>query len=266
MCGMCWSRCLVYLDDVISFGSDVPEALTRQTEVIECLSSFGLQLKANKCTFMQTGVAFLGHIVGRAGLACDQEKLSAVWAWHAPGSVKQVHQFVGFVGYYCRFTQNFAELLEPLVALACKGSVFVWTSERHEVFETLNSCLLQAPILGLPTEADQFVLDTDASLFAVGGVLIQIQGYSKVVIAYSSLSLWQSQRWYCITPRDMLAAVMICAQFRSYQRGGGGAVHCVHRSLVPHMAFPVNVASVCGQIVWRRHRTLLLSNLDLLRK
>ena len=23
LCGMCWSRCLVYLDDVISFGADV---------------------------------------------------------------------------------------------------------------------------------------------------------------------------------------------------------------------------------------------------
>ena len=44
--GMCWSRCLVYLDDVISFGTDAPEALARLTEVLECLSSFGLQLKA----------------------------------------------------------------------------------------------------------------------------------------------------------------------------------------------------------------------------
>ena len=31
-----------------------------------------------KCTFMQTEVAFLRHIVGRAGLACDPGKVSAV--------------------------------------------------------------------------------------------------------------------------------------------------------------------------------------------
>ena len=64
LCGMRWSRCLVYLDDVISFGTTAPEAL----QVLERLSMFGLQLKANKCTFMQTEVAFLGHIVGRAGM------------------------------------------------------------------------------------------------------------------------------------------------------------------------------------------------------
>ena len=117
LCGMRWSRCLVYLDDVISFGASVSEALVRLEEVLCRLSDFGLQLKAKKCTFMQTEVAFLGHIVGRAGLACDPGKLSAVWACHAPGSVKQVRQFVGFIGYYRRFIQNFAGLSEPLVAL-----------------------------------------------------------------------------------------------------------------------------------------------------
>ena len=78
LCGMRWSRCLVYLDDVISFGKSIPEALARLEEVLARLSDFGLQLKAKKCTFMQTEVGFLGHIVGRTGLACDPEKLSAV--------------------------------------------------------------------------------------------------------------------------------------------------------------------------------------------
>ena len=58
---------------------------------------------------MQTQLAVLGHIVGSSEPTCDSVKISAVWAWHAFGSVKQVRQF-GFVGYYCRFIQHFAEL------------------------------------------------------------------------------------------------------------------------------------------------------------
>ena len=73
LCGMRWSHCLVYLDDVISFGGTVTEALARLDEVLGRLSNFGLQLKAKKCTFMQTEVVFLGHIVGRTGLACDPQ-------------------------------------------------------------------------------------------------------------------------------------------------------------------------------------------------
>ena len=92
LCGMRWSRCLVILDDVISFGGTIPEALARLEEVLGRLSNFGLQLK--KCTFMQTEVVFLGHIVGRTGLACDPAKLSAVRNWHASDKLKGVPQFV----------------------------------------------------------------------------------------------------------------------------------------------------------------------------
>ena len=133
LCGMRWSRCLVYLDDVISFGATVSEALFRLEEVLEQLSDFGLQLKAKKCTFMQTEVGFLGHIIGRTGLACDPGKVSAVRAWHAPGSVKQVCQFVGFIGYYRQFIQDFAGLSQPLVALAWKGVTFAWTGLSPEL-------------------------------------------------------------------------------------------------------------------------------------
>ena len=78
LCGMRWSCCLVYVDEVISFGGTIPEALARLEEVLGRLSNFGLQLKAKKCTFMQMEVVLLGHIVGRTGLACDPAKLSAV--------------------------------------------------------------------------------------------------------------------------------------------------------------------------------------------
>ena len=148
LCGMRWSRCLVYLDDVISFGGTVTEALGRLEEVLCRLSNFGLQLKAKKCTFMQTEVVFVGHIVGRTGLACDPTKLAAVRNCHAPDKVKGV---VGFVGYYRRFVKDFADLAEPLVALTRKGAPFVWTDRQQTEFETLKACLMRAPILGYPT-------------------------------------------------------------------------------------------------------------------
>ena len=68
--------------------------------------------KCSMCTFMQTEVVFLGHIVGRTALACDPTMLVAVRNWHAPDKVKGVRQFVGFVGYYRRFAKDFAELVE----------------------------------------------------------------------------------------------------------------------------------------------------------
>ena len=231
LCGMRWSRCLVYLDDVISFGKSVPEAIGRLEEVLSRLSDYGLQLKAKKCTFMQTEVGFLGHIVGRSGLACDPDKLSAVRNWHEPTKLKGVRQFIGFVGYYWRFVKDFAKLADPLVSLTRKGAPILWGRDQQDSFDSLKACLLCAPILGFPTENDRFVLDTDASLFAIGGVLSQIQNEEEVVIAYASRSLRLSQRRYCTTRREMLAAVVMCTHFRSYLRGSQFTLRTDHSSL-----------------------------------
>ena len=138
---------------------------------------------------------------------------------------------MGFVGYYRRFVKTFAELAEPLVALTRKGAPIVWTDEQQTAFDALKACLLSASILGFPTEEGRFVLDTDASLFAVGGVLNQIQNEEEVVIAYASRSLRISQRRYCTTYREMLAAVVMCTHFRSYLRGSQFTLRTDHSSL-----------------------------------
>ena len=60
LCGMRWSRCLVYLDDVISFGGTIPEALARLEEVLGRLSNFGLQLIWEEMYFYADGSGILG--------------------------------------------------------------------------------------------------------------------------------------------------------------------------------------------------------------
>ena len=75
------------------------------------------------------------------------------------------------------------------MALTRKGAPFVWTDRQQTAFEALKACLVCAPILGFPIEGGRFVLDTDTSLFAVGGVLSQLQQDMEVVIAYASRSL-----------------------------------------------------------------------------
>ena len=64
--GLRWSRCLVYLDDIISFGSTFG-ALTNLTLIFE-----------------RSSVPFLGHIVGRHGLECDPAKIEDVKSWPVP--------------------------------------------------------------------------------------------------------------------------------------------------------------------------------------
>ena len=63
--GLRWSPYLVYLDDIISFGSTFSDTLDNLTMIFERLRAHGLQLKSTKCHLFQLSVPFLGHIVGR---------------------------------------------------------------------------------------------------------------------------------------------------------------------------------------------------------
>ena len=92
--------------------------------------------------------------------------------------------------------------------------------------------MVRAPILAFPTESGDYVLDTDASNFGLGGVLSQIQNGVECVIAYCSRALRPSQRKYCTTKREMLAVVSMCIQFRSYLRGAKFILRTDHKSLV----------------------------------
>ena len=85
------------------FGNDFESALHNLELVLNRVAEYGLQLKSTKCNLFRTSVPFLGHIVGRAGLECDPNKLSAVANWIPPTTTKGVREFLGFTGYYRRF-------------------------------------------------------------------------------------------------------------------------------------------------------------------
>ena len=173
--GLRWSRCLIYLDDIISFGTTFEDSLDNLILIFERLRSYGLQLKSSKCHLFQSSVPFLGHVVGRDGLQCDPRKIADVRGWPVPDCFKSVRQFLGFVGYYRRFIPKFADLAEPLVALTGKDVPFVWRPACEASFTGLRDAMVRSPILAFPTESGDYVLYTDASNFGLGGVLSQIQ-------------------------------------------------------------------------------------------
>ena len=52
MRGLHWKRCLVYIDDILVFGSDFESALHSLELVLNCVSEYGLQLKSTKCNLI----------------------------------------------------------------------------------------------------------------------------------------------------------------------------------------------------------------------
>ena len=232
MRGLHWKRCLVYIDDILVFGHDFESALQSLELVLIRVAEYGLQLKSTKCHLFRSSVPFLGHIVGRAGLECDPNKVSAVANWIPPSTIKGVREFLGFTGYYRRFVPDYSTVAQPLVRLLGKDCKFKWTDACQDAFKALRALLIKVPVLAFPKEDLPYIVDTDASDYGIGGVLSQCIEGTEHVIAYYSKSLNPAQQKYCTTRRELLAVVATLDHFNGYVWGPKFTVRTDHAALV----------------------------------
>ena len=228
MRGLHWKRCLVCLVYIDDFES----TLHNLELVLDRVAEYGLQLKSTKCNLFRTSVPFLGHIVGRAGLECDPNKLSAVANWIPPSTTKGVREFLGFTGYYRRFVPDYSTVAQPLVHLLGKDCKFQWTVACQDAFKALGALLIKAPVLAFPKEDLPYIVDTDASDYGIGGVLSQNIEGTEHVIAYYSKSLNPAQQKYCTTRRELLAVVATLDHFKGYVWGPHFTIRTDHAALV----------------------------------
>lgn len=118
----------------------------------------------------------------------------------------------------------------PLYSCTCRNRLH-WDEEQQSAFNEVKLALASAPVLTLPTKEDYFILDTDASEFAIGAELSQIQNGVERTIAYASLTLLPEQRRYCTTRKELLAVVFFTRYFRYYLLGKCFTVRTDHSSL-----------------------------------
>ena len=215
--GLEWDICLVYLDNIIIFSTTFQEHLHRLDTVFSRLADAGLTVKPSKCHLLCNRVEYLGHIIPAAGVATDTAKTATVASWPTPSSPAHVRSILGIASYCRRFVPDFAAIAAPLSAASQKGPRFQWTPECQKAFDLLKATLTTSPVLAFPDFQRPFLLDTDASDLAIGGVLSQVNDSGKEqVIAYASNTLTKAQRKYSTTRKELLAVVTFIEHFRHY--------------------------------------------------
>ena len=216
--GLTWKHCLVYMDDIILYSQDFDTHMRHLEAVFQRLAQAGLKLRPDKCQFALPHIQYLGHILSADGISPSPDKIKAVQDYPTPKTVKDLRAFLGLSGYYRKFVQSYASISAPLYALTKKGAIFQWSTACEEAFEKLKTALTSPPLLAFPDFNRPFKLYTDASSFAVGGVLAQDTDGVEHVICYLGRSLTASERNYGITEKECLALVYCVRKLDCYLR------------------------------------------------
>nr|XP_045090196.1 uncharacterized protein LOC120962006 [Aegilops tauschii subsp. strangulata] len=217
---------IAFLDDILTYSESFDEHLQHLRLVLTTLRQHQLYAKFSKCTFAQSSINYLGHVISAEGVATESDKTEAIQNWPQPSSQTELRAFLGLTGYYRKFVRNYSIITKPLTTLLSKKG-FVWSVEATEAFLKLKQVMTTTPVLALPNFSLPFTVETDACDTGIGAVLSQ-QGHP---IAFLSRALGVNNKKLSVYEKEFLAVMMAIDRWRPYLQRGQFTILTDHKSL-----------------------------------
>ena len=105
-------------------------------------------MRPSKCNLAFSEVSLVEHAVANEHIKPQKHKVSAVVNFLQPVTKTDVRSFLGSVGYYRKYIENFASIAAPLTDLTKKGkpTLEVWTKECAEAACALKEYPTRKPV------------------------------------------------------------------------------------------------------------------------
>ena len=190
--------------------------MERLRAVFERLRAANLKLGASKCQLAKEEVCFLGYKVTPSGLKPDPRLLKLILEAPTPTTVKEVRSFLGLIGYYRRFVENFSDKAAPLNALLHQDKDWRWTEVCQEAFEALKREIGHHPVTAYPDFKEPFRIYTQATKIGLGAVLTQKQEGIERTVCCASRTLNVAEANYSTLKKECLAVVWGLNTFRPF--------------------------------------------------
>lgn len=133
----------------------------------------------------------------------DLDKIEAIMNWPTTKNVSNARSFLGMVGYYKGFIEDFSKVAYPITSLQKIETKFLWTTKCEESFQRLKHLLITAPILKITYPYGDFVVCIYACKEDLGGILLQ----DNHVVCYESKKLKEHERNYATHDLELTAII-----------------------------------------------------------
>ena len=161
------------VDDFLIHGRTRREHDERLIRFLQRCREKNLKLKKSKLQLASTSVKFLGHTIGRDGIAVPPSRIEGILAMKAPNNADQVKTFLGMINYVSKFVPNCADRSAALRRLTRSTETFRWGIEEEAAFNHLKTAIAHAPQLSIINESSRMTVSADASSYGLGAVLMR---------------------------------------------------------------------------------------------
>ncbi|MBW0567286.1 hypothetical protein O181_107001 [Austropuccinia psidii MF-1] len=198
---------VVYLDYIMIFSSSDEEHVKHMASVLQRLRNNNLFAKASKCVFPASSVEYLGYVFSSDGLRMDSSEAQQILNWPQPKNIKALQSFLGFANFYCCFITNYSKKITALTSLLKKDSPFIFNEEALGQFQILKEEFTTTPILSHFNPSLPTIIETEASDYALGAVLSQVNDSGNHPISFYSGKLLPAELNYEIHDKELLGIV-----------------------------------------------------------
>ena len=204
---------------VLTIDNDSHVRTLRQ--VLTTLRNAGVKLNSKKSKFFVDSVQYLGHVFDKYGVRPNPNKTKSILEAPNPKDTKQVQAFVGLCNYYSRFIPNFSHVMSPLYHLLQKNVPFAWGPSQQDSFDRIKQLFKHDNVLQHYDPNAELMLETDASPYGLGAVLMQRPDAhsSWLPVQFASRTLNSAERNYSNIEREALSIVFGLDKFRNFLLG-----------------------------------------------
>ena len=162
------------------------------------------------------------------------DKIQTISNWPEPRKVKDIQSFLGFANFYWRFIFNYSDIVVPLTQLTRKDAPWDFSEDCRRAFNALKQAFTTAPILTHFIPDTPIIVETDASDYAVAGILsITCSNREICPVAFYSRTLTALELNYNTHDKELLAIFEAFRNWRHYLEGSASPIDVVtdHKNL-----------------------------------
>ena len=222
-----------YQDDILIHANTKAEHDKRLRMVLDKLAQTNIKLNKEKCSFGQTQLDFLGHLISGSGSLPDPSKVKAITELPVP-TAENLRSVIGMLNYLGRYVPNFQTVMKPIYALLKNDVEFAWGPAQQAAFDRVKELITKAPVLSFFNPKLPTLLSCDASSYGIGCVLMQDHNGTLRPIAFASRMLNSAEQNYAQIEKECLSCTWACEKFSMYLLGlNSFRLQTDHKPLVP---------------------------------
>ena len=230
-----------FVDDIyIKHAPDATyeEMLNDVRTLFQSCENHKILLHPEKTFLFVDEIEYIGYRFTQHGTEPQKEYIKKILKFQRPLTKKQIKSYLGVIQYIARYLHKLAHWtteLNQLLHADCKKD---WGPSHDKAFDKIQELVKNVKLLAHPTDDGIFLLQTDASYFAIGAVLYQRQfdheqnQYLWKIIEFYSKQIDKNLLQHPINIKECMAMVHGMNHWRHFLLRALFYVDTDHRNLI----------------------------------